>query len=121
MTVKLFLAAAMMAMAGLASAQAPGDARGTVPPGTAADGSRPAEGAIKGGAILPGESSGVPGKSVLPTERIKRCYELSGTLREECLREAQDASGGSSSTRLPGTDGTKGIAPPDAPPPQNPR
>ena len=119
MTVKLFLAAAMMGLAALAYAQAPGDARGTVPPGTSADGSGPADGAIKGGSIVPGETAGMPDKSPLPTERIRRCYELSGTLREECLLKEQDASTGSGTRRA--EDATKGIAPPDAPPPQNPR
>jgi hypothetical protein len=90
-----------------------------VPPGTAADGSRPADGAIKGG-ILPGESGGMPDKSPLPGERIKRCDELGGTLREECLMKEQEAGTGSSRP-APANDATKSIAPPDAPPPQNPR
>ena len=117
MSARLLFAAFLMMLAGLASAQ--GDARGTVPPGTAADGSRPADGAIKGG-ILPGESGGMPDKSPLPGERIKRCYELGGTLREECLMKEQEAGTGSSRP-APANDATKSIAPPDAPPPQNPR
>lgn len=118
MNVKLLFAIGSMTLAGLASAQDSG-ARGTVPPGTAADGSRPADGAIKGG-ILPGETSGVPDKSAMPTERMKRCDELGGALREECLLKEQDAGTGSSRP-APANDATKSIAPPDAPPPQNPR
>ena len=70
---------------------------------SARDGSRPSEGAIKGGAILPGESGGVPGAGSspgsaaggagAPRERAqRRCYELEGTLREQCLREAERKS-----------------------------
>jgi hypothetical protein len=84
--------------------------RGTVPPGSAADGSRPSEGAIKGGTILPGERSGMPDR------RVARCNELSGTLRDDCLRREQDAStGGSNDRHAPKS------TPPTAPPPQNPR
>jgi hypothetical protein len=61
----------------------------------------------------------VPDKSSLPEERLKRCDELSGTLREECLLKEQEASTGSGMRRP--ADATKGLAAPDAPPPQNPR
>lgn len=37
-----------MALSGFASSQAPGEGRGSVAPGTAADGSRPADGAGTG-------------------------------------------------------------------------
>ena len=50
----------LLAFAGVAFAQSPDN---TVGPSTgkgAADGSRPADGAIKGGAIVPGESGGMP-------------------------------------------------------------
>jgi hypothetical protein len=92
--------------------------RGTVPPGTAADGSRPSDGAIKGGSILPGERGGVPENSATPEQRIARCNELSGSLRDECLRKERDASSGG--TREPDVYGPKST-PPGAPPPQNPR
>lgn len=87
----------------------PGDERrGSIPPGTAADGSRPADGAIKGGsAILPGERGGVP---------ESRCSELSGTLREECQRQGQGASTGAPRATEPKTTRS-----PASPPPQNPR
>jgi hypothetical protein len=74
--------------------------RGSIPPGASQDGSRPSEGAIKGGAILPGESAGVPdATSTRPSEReINRCKQLTGVLRDECLRDLGASAGG---TRAP--------------------
>ena len=81
--------------------------------GIAADGSRPADGAIKGGSILPGERAG------MPTDKAKsRCSDLTGTLREECLAQEEGASGGG--TRLPQVDVAKPPPTREAPPPQNP-
>jgi hypothetical protein len=83
--------------------------RGSIPPGTSQDGSRPADGAIKGGAILPGETAGVPGKA--------KCEDLTGTLREDCLKQEREAGTGSS------TDSRARETPPSPPlttPPQNP-
>jgi hypothetical protein len=101
--------------AGIASAQAQGgqESRGSVPPGTAVDGSRPGDGAITGGSILPGERGGQPGaaRSGDSSDRLKRCNELSGTLREDCLLKEQNSNTGA--TKAPDTGGT--------PPPQNPR
>lgn len=86
----------------LAAAQANGDAdRGSTPPGLSQDGARPAEGAIKGGAIAPGESGGMPKKGpVAPradtpgaggtASGVQRCYQLEGTLREQCLADRRD-------------------------------
>ncbi|HWA38154.1 MAG TPA: hypothetical protein VG873_09850 [Burkholderiales bacterium] len=91
--------------------------RGTVPPGTAPDGSRPADGAIKGGTILPGERGGMPENAPSPERRVARCNELSGTLRDDCLRRERDASSGSSGPDLYGPKST----PPSVPPPQNPK
>ncbi len=99
------------------AASAQSDSRGGVPPGTAADGSKPADGAIKGGAILPGERAGVPEAAPTPERRVARCNELSGSLRDECLRREQDASTGSTGGDLYGPKST----PPTVPPPQNPR
>lgn len=107
------LAVALLVFAGLSAAQEPG--RGSTPPGTSQDGSGAADGALKGGSIQPGERSGVPERD------ISRCKELVGTLREQCLKDAESASGGST---LPGA-----MPKPDpnvrdpraAPPPQNPR
>ena len=82
---------------------------GRSPPGTSQDGSRPADGAIKGGSILPGETSGVPGK--------KKCEELTGTLREDCLKQEREAGTGSTDIRVRDLP----PSPPVTTPPQNPR
>jgi hypothetical protein len=85
-----------------AFAQSAGDAtRGNTPPGTSQDGSRPADGAIKGGSIAPGERAGMPDASPTadPTERLNRCDQLSGVLREQCLERERSAAGGSSAPR----------------------
>src|SRR5687767_9698704 len=52
--------------------------RGNTPPGQSQDGSRPQDGAIVGGQILPGEKSGMPDAKPTLEEREKRCMELSG-------------------------------------------
>lgn len=93
---RTLLAVLLLSVSGLALGQSsPGsEGRGSTPPGTARDGSRPSDGAIKGGSILPGESAGVP-DSKLPSDRgLERCKELSGSLREECLRKERDAAAG---------------------------
>jgi len=81
------------------------------------------EGAIKGGSILPGESGGMPeGTAKAPsTEGLKRCYELSGTLREQCLLQEQGASTGGTSDTTEKPAGPTVRDPLTAPPPQNPR
>jgi hypothetical protein len=120
-----------LAALGLAGVAAPQTNDSTTP--RAADGSRPSDGAITGGSItggsaggsiVPGESGGVPavGRSDSPSERIKRCNELTGTLREQCLLQEQNSSTGGAS--IPGTAGGPDLkAPPPRidPPPQNPR
>ena len=83
-----------------AFAQTSGEpSRGNTPPGTSQDGSRPAEGAIKGGSIRPGESAGQPntgGTAPSSDERLQRCEQLDGKLREDCLKdEARPATGSS--------------------------
>jgi len=80
-----------------------GDApRGNVPPGRSRDGSAPAEGAIKGGTILPGEQGGMPvDKNATDSDKgsaaggskLQRCNELSGSLREQCLEKERSAPG----------------------------
>lgn len=67
--------------------------RASTPPGASQDGSRPADGAIKGGSILPGERSGVPGKT--------KCEELTGSLREDCLKQERQAGVGGTVTTPP--------------------
>ena len=109
---RLLFALLLSTLAGLAAAQSNDEPRGSIPPGTAADGSRPGDGAIKGGAIVPGETGG------LPDERAKRCKELTGTLREDCLKKEQDANTGAGA---PDKGGARTVPEPDAPPPQNPR
>jgi hypothetical protein len=73
---------------------------------------KPSEGAIKGGSVLPGETGGRPEQRPGPEaspKGMERCFELPGTLREECIeRERQAAAAGA--TRAPGE-----------PPPQEPR
>ena len=118
MSIRVLLAAAILAFAGAAAAQSGDGARGSIPPGESQDGSRPSEGAVTGGAILPGESGGMPAPGVgsgVPSDRAaSRCHELSGTLREQCLREIDAAAGGTRG--LPA-----GRDPRTAPPPHNPR
>jgi hypothetical protein len=104
------LALACFAAAGSVAAQPADERRGSIPPGTAADGSRPAEGAIKGGVS---ERPGIE-------ERVERCNTLQGTLREQCLRDAMNPSAGASRPSPSTSEATK-PRPPDAPPPQNPR
>ena len=82
--------------------------------GTAPGGSRAADGAIKGGSIVPGERAGAP------TDRAtSRCADLSGSLREQCLAQERDSSSGGSA--LPQVDVAKPPTPREAPPPQNPQ
>jgi hypothetical protein len=102
---------ALFLCAGLAAAQSDGE-RGSTPPGLSQDGSRPAEGAIKGGSIAPGESGGMPDKGGSATgdaaaggtaSNLARCYQLEGTLREQCLAHEREAplSRGSEAPRAP--------------------
>ena len=99
-----------MAVASAAPAQ--DGTRGSIPPGESRDGGKPSDGALKGGTILPGESSGIPDRAKME----KRCDELSGTLREDCLRQEREAASGATLPRggapLPPSDTRK---PPKAP------
>ncbi len=118
---RALLALTMCGFAGFAAAQAGSDSAAPRAP----DGSRPSDGAITGGSIVPGESGGVPatGPSDSISERIKRCNELTGTLREQCLLQEQSSSTGGVS--IPGTAPSGAdVKAPDPridPPPQNPR
>ena len=109
---RIVLIVAMWALAGPVLPQT--GERASTPPGASQDGSRPADGAIKGGSIVPGESSGVP------TDRqVSRCADLTGTLREQCL--AQDKGAAAGGTMPPDPDVVKPPTTREAPPPQNPQ
>lgn len=82
--------AATLALALAAPLHGQDGERGSVPPGESRDGAAPAAGAIKGGSIAPGETSGIPDNRKLDS----RCDELSGTLREDCLKREREAGGG---------------------------
>ena len=96
------LLAALLCLPGLAAAQGASDGhRGSTPPGLSQDGARPAEGALRGGTLAPGESGGTPdtaaGKSApgnaaagSSSRQLARCYELEGSLREQCLAHERD-------------------------------
>lgn len=115
---RVLLTILAVAFAGMAFAQS--EQRGSVPPGQSRDGAAPSDGAIQGGTILPGETSGVPdGKpQTPPSERVARCEELQGTLRQECL--AQENRAGTGGTKDPQMRETQ-PSPPLTTPPQNPR
>ena len=89
---------ALVFLSPLAVAQTGDATRGNTPPGMSQDGSRPADGAIKGGTILPGEKAGMPDQSPTATqsERLARCDEMTGLLREQCLEKERSAAAGSS-------------------------
>jgi hypothetical protein len=120
---RLLCTAAALALSASALAQAPrgDDVRGSAPPGTLGS-DNPSDGAIRGGSILPGEMGGRPDAgrgATTPRERVERCAELTGTLREQCLADEQKASSGSPRPS-PGSTGPAD-APPSDPPPQTPR
>jgi hypothetical protein len=104
LTEALFLVTLSLICA-VAFAQTSGEGtRGSAPPGTSQDGSRPAEGAIKGGSsIAPGENAGMPSRTPSESaEATKRCQELGGSLREQCLeKERSGATGGTAAPRDP--------------------
>ncbi|MGH8665661.1 MAG: hypothetical protein ACREUX_15470 [Burkholderiales bacterium] len=60
--------------------------RGSVPPGTSQDGSRPDQGAIKGGSIERKKDAD-HGPDARP--EIERCRDLEGTLRTQCIADAR--------------------------------
>ena len=118
MTTRRLLAA--MALAGalaasFAQSAAEAEGRGSIPPGESRDESRPAEGAIKGGSI---ESD--IGTSRTPERDIARCNQLTGELREQCLRDL-GASAGGSAPSSPAPPSPVQRDPVTEPPPQNPR
>jgi hypothetical protein len=78
----------------------------------------PADGAIKGGSI-PRESATpeIGAASTASEEAIKRCNELSGSLREQCLLQERGADTGGTRDRPEDRKADPRVAPP----PQNPR
>ena len=96
---------ALFSLAGFAAAQSDGDAtRGSTPPGMSQDGARPAEGALKGGTLAPGEKGGTPeetpgkdreGSAAAggSANALERCYQLEGSLREQCLADHASKTG----------------------------
>lgn len=115
---RTLLAIGLLGLSGFALAQTD-SGRGNTPPGSSRDGGAPSDGAIKGGTILPGESAGMPDRTPAAGDRaLSHCYELSGTLRDQCLRDARSAgAGGTRPSDAPPTVRD----PVQAPPPQNPR
>lgn len=67
-----------------------GERRGSAPPGTSQDGSRPDEGAIKGGSI---EGTKGADKVRERSRSDERCRDLEGTLREQCVADARNSKG----------------------------
>jgi hypothetical protein len=111
---KTFLTLIAIALCTPAFAQTPGvgDTRPSVP--GARDGSAPADGAIKGGSMDksgPAIDANKPASE--PDSAIARCHDLSGSLRDDCLRQERERNAGAGATRA--------TEPATAPPPQNPR
>jgi hypothetical protein len=121
--IRLLAATALLAFAGAAAAQGT-EPRGNTPPGMSRDGAGPGDGAITGGSIAPGERGGVPSRDATTQreEAAKRCRELEGQLREQCMRDAESAGGGASipPMKAPSSGSEIGL-PRTTPPPQNPR
>jgi hypothetical protein len=90
------------------------------------DGAKPSDGAITGGSIKRGGGAGTEGATpgigaeTSSEEAVKRCNEMTGTLREQCL--LQEKGAGAGGTRAPASGPEERKADPRAaPPPQNPR
>jgi hypothetical protein len=108
--IRIAIAALFLSGAALAQTPGMGETRPTVP--GARDGSGPAHGAIKSDAVNEREPVVEPGRREADSDRaITRCNELSGSLRDDCLRQERNAGAG----------GTRPSEPATAPPPQNPR
>ena len=110
------LVAALLFATAAVTATAQDAGRGSTPPGQSRDGSAPSDGALKAGPLLPGESGGVPDGA----KAQARCEELTGTLREECLKQAREAAPGGSGATTGRQGGEIQPSPPVTAPPQNP-
>ena len=73
--------------------------------------------------IAPGERGGVPSRDAATRreEALKRCRDLEGQLREQCMRDAESAAAGATVPPMKAPAGGSEIGPRTAPPPQNPR
>jgi hypothetical protein len=119
-SIRLTAATALMALTGALWAQAPDTGRSNTPPGMSRG-----DGALTGGSIAPGERGGAPADSpgrLTREQALKRCQDLDGVLREQCVRDAESAGSGAT-TNPPGKApiGGSDIEPRMSPPPQNPR
>lgn len=110
-----FIVAIGLAVAAAVSAAQTEGQRGSIPPGESRDESGPAEGAIKGGSIEQDI-----GTSRVPADDIARCKQLTGTLREQCLRDL-GASAGGARPSPPAPPSPVQRDPVAEPPAQNPR
>jgi hypothetical protein len=115
------IALALISAANFLLAQTTGTESPEVRDGTKA---APAEGAITGGSIRRGAGTGTEGATPgigaeRPTseEAVKRCNELSGSLREQCLLQERGAGAGGTQDKPE----DRRADPRVAPPPQNPR
>jgi hypothetical protein len=108
----LFLIMVVSSASAFAQTPGVGDTRPGVP--GARDGSAPADGAIKGGSMdKSGPATDAARPATVPDTASARCHDLSGSLRDDCLREERERNAGAGATRAP--------EPATAPPPQNPR
>jgi hypothetical protein len=109
-TISVAFAAFVLSSAAFAQTPGIGETRPSVP--GSLDTAGPADGAIKGGSAKEREPALETAKPQADSDRaISRCNELSGTLREDCLRQERAAGSGATRPAEPAT----------APPPQNPR
>ncbi len=119
----LRIAMAVILLAGAQSGYAQAAQEAPVSP----DGSKPSDGAITGGSIKRGGGAGTEGATpgigaerTTSEDAVKRCNEMTGTLREQCL--LQEKGAGAGGTRPPASGPEERKADPRAaPPPQNPR
>jgi hypothetical protein len=104
----LRIALAVIFFSGIAQAQQPGMGETRPAEPAARERGGPADDVVRGAVIKERE----PEKPQSDSDRaITRCNALSGALREDCLRQEQNAGAGA----------TRAIEPATAPPPQNPR